>query len=114
MFAPTVHVRGDRAYVEAPGAIRFQVEVGAVPGDLVSYARLNYRLERRTGVWRILSLDAVYELAERRVAGVLTWLLGRAPTTLRDYVERELAASAATSRYQDRRATAEGEFTVPF
>ncbi|MGH2930232.1 MAG: nuclear transport factor 2 family protein, partial [Solirubrobacteraceae bacterium] len=36
MFTPAVHVRGDRAYVEAPAAMRFRVEVGAVPGDLVS------------------------------------------------------------------------------
>ena len=63
MFAPVVHVRGDRAYAEAPVGMRIRTEVGGVPGDLVSYTRLNYRLERRAGEWRILSLDAVYEYA---------------------------------------------------
>ena len=61
MFAPIVHIRGDRAYVEAPAAIRAHLEVDGVVGQLVSYSRLNYRLERREGVWKILSLDAIYE-----------------------------------------------------
>ncbi|WP_405009475.1 nuclear transport factor 2 family protein [Kitasatospora sp. NBC_01539] len=63
MSAPVVHVRGTRAYVEASVAMRFQVEIDGVPGDLVSHTRLNYRLERRADVWGILSLDAVYEYA---------------------------------------------------
>jgi hypothetical protein len=63
MFTPTVHVRGDRAYVEAPVALRIATEVDGVPGDLISYTRINYRLERRDGIWRILSLDAIYEYA---------------------------------------------------
>ena len=55
--------RGWWGHVEAPVAMRIAVEGGAVPGDLVSYTRLSYRLERRAGAWRILSLDAVYEYA---------------------------------------------------
>jgi SnoaL-like protein len=61
IFAPVVHVRAGRAYVELPLAMRIHVSVEGVPGDLVSHTRLNYRLERRDGVWRILTLDAVYE-----------------------------------------------------
>ncbi|MGW5640883.1 transposase [Streptomyces sp. NPDC003832] len=61
MDAPVVHVRGDRAYAEASTAMRFQVEVDGVQGDLISRTRLNYRLAKREDVWRILSLDAVYE-----------------------------------------------------
>ncbi|MEC3975737.1 nuclear transport factor 2 family protein [Amycolatopsis sp. H20-H5] len=61
MFAPVVHTRGDRAYAEASSAIRAHLEVEGVLGHLVSYSRLNYRLERRDGVWKITRLDAIYE-----------------------------------------------------
>ncbi len=61
MFAPVVHIRGAKAYVEAPTAVRAPLVVDGVRGDLVSYTRLNYRLERRGGEWRILSLDPVHE-----------------------------------------------------
>ncbi|MFF7335010.1 nuclear transport factor 2 family protein [Streptomyces sp. NPDC008150] len=61
LFAPVVHVRGARAYVELSLAMRMTIEVDGVRGDLVSYTRLNYRLERREALWRILTLDAVYE-----------------------------------------------------
>jgi hypothetical protein len=63
MSPPTVHLRGARAYAEASVAMRFRIETDGVAGDLVSHTRLNYRLERREGEWRILSLDAVYEYA---------------------------------------------------
>lgn len=63
MFSPSVHLRGEKAHVEAPAAIRAPIVVDGVAGDLVSYARLNYRLERRSGEWRILSLDPIYEYA---------------------------------------------------
>ena len=61
VFAPVVHVRGDRAHVEAATAIRGPLEVDGVKGMLVSYTRLNYRLERRDDVWKITHLDAIYE-----------------------------------------------------
>ncbi len=61
MFAPVVHVRGAKAYVEASTAVRAPLVVDGVRGNLVSYTRLNYRLERRDGEWRILSLEPVYE-----------------------------------------------------
>ncbi|MDX6741195.1 nuclear transport factor 2 family protein [Actinocorallia sp. A-T 12471] len=63
VFAPVVHVRGDRAHVEAAVSLRFAVEIDGVAGDLVSHTRLNYRLTRRDGVWKILALNAVYEYA---------------------------------------------------
>lgn len=63
IFAPVARIRGDRAHVEASVAMRIETEVDGVAGDLVSYTRLNYRLERRDGVWRILSLASVYEYA---------------------------------------------------
>ena len=61
MFAPVVHVRGAKAYVEVSVAMRFTIDVGNMSGDLVSYTRLNYRLEQRDDRWRILSLNAIYE-----------------------------------------------------
>ncbi len=62
MFSPVVHVRGDRAHVEAPATVRSPIVVGGVGGELCAHTRLNYRLERRGGAqWRILSLDSVYE-----------------------------------------------------
>jgi len=61
MFAPVAHVQGDKAYVEAPSSIRSTVVVDGVCGELVAGSRLNYRLQRREGAWRILSLDPVYE-----------------------------------------------------
>lgn len=61
MFAPVVHVRGNKAHVETSTAVRALLDVDGVRGDLVSYTRLNYRLERRNSEWRILSLDPIYE-----------------------------------------------------
>ena len=61
VFAPVVQVRGSRAAVELSVAMRLQVEIDGVAGDLVAHTRLNYRLERRDGEWRIVSLAAVYE-----------------------------------------------------
>ncbi len=60
-YAPVVHVRGARATAELSLAMRIRVELDGVAADLVSYTRLNYRLERRDGHWRITSLAAVYE-----------------------------------------------------
>jgi hypothetical protein len=59
--APVVHVHGDRAYAEAATAVEFQIDLDGVRADLISYTRLNYRLERRNGTWGVLSLDAIYE-----------------------------------------------------
>jgi hypothetical protein len=61
LFAPVVHVRGDRAFVEISAAMRIQAEIDDVSAELISSTRLNYRLERRRGDWGILSLDAIYE-----------------------------------------------------
>ncbi|WP_410631638.1 nuclear transport factor 2 family protein [Amycolatopsis sp. cmx-4-83] len=63
MFTPAVHVRGDKAYVEAPVTMRLAVDADGIAGNLTSYTRLNYRLARRDDRWRILSLNAIYENA---------------------------------------------------
>lgn len=61
VFAPTVQVRGSKAHVEVSAAILAPASVDGIAGTLTAYSRLNYRLERRDGEWRILSLDAIYE-----------------------------------------------------
>ncbi|AEW98254.1 nuclear transport factor 2 family protein [Streptantibioticus cattleyicolor] len=58
---PVVDVHGTRALAEAPATIHIRSELGGVPVDLTSHARLLYRAERRSGRWVITSLDAVYE-----------------------------------------------------
>ncbi|MFB9466277.1 nuclear transport factor 2 family protein [Streptomyces cinereospinus] len=58
---PTVQIAGDRAFAEVPAGIEVRTEVDGVTADLVSYTRIVYRLERREGHWRILTLDCVYE-----------------------------------------------------
>ena len=60
-YAPVVHVRDARAHAEVSLAMRIRVEVDGVEADLVSNTRLNYRIERREGHWRIASVAAVYE-----------------------------------------------------
>lgn len=61
MSAPAAQVHGDRAYVEAPTAIDVPVVLHDRAAVITSYSRLQYRLERRDGVWGILSLDCLYE-----------------------------------------------------
>jgi hypothetical protein len=61
VYAPVAQVRGAKAHVEAPTAIRAVVDVDDVGCDLTAYTRLNYRMHRRDGQWGILFLDAIYE-----------------------------------------------------
>ena len=61
MSPPVVRVAGDRGWAEAPATIEARGAVDGVLADLVSAARLNYRLVRRDGRWGIVSLECVYE-----------------------------------------------------
>ena len=58
---PTLHIKGDKAIIEVSSGIEFRIPVNDIEVDLVSYARLFFRAERREGVWKFLSLDAIYE-----------------------------------------------------
>jgi hypothetical protein len=58
---PIVHVQGQRAVAEVSAAVELRVTLQGVMADLISYTRLNYRLEQRQGRWGVLSLDAIYE-----------------------------------------------------
>ncbi|TFC06942.1 nuclear transport factor 2 family protein [Cryobacterium adonitolivorans] len=61
MSPPTVHVADDRAWTEVPAGIEVRTRIDGVQVDLVSYARVCYRLVRRDLVWKIASLDVIYE-----------------------------------------------------
>jgi hypothetical protein len=61
MSPPVVHVHGDRGWAEVPAGIEVRSTIDGVLVDVVSYTRVCYRVERRDGQWRILSLDCVYE-----------------------------------------------------
>lgn len=63
MFAPVVRVQGNKAHVEVSALMWSTVTVDGAPGNVNSFVRLNYRVERRHGEWRILSLDPIYEYA---------------------------------------------------
>jgi hypothetical protein len=58
---PMVRVTGDRAWAELPLGIEFRTTVNDVEADLVSYARSQYRAERRDGEWRIARITSIYE-----------------------------------------------------
>lgn len=58
---PVVHRHDQRAVVEVSAAIEIPTVYDGVEADLLSYARLVYRVEQRSGRWLIVSLDPVYE-----------------------------------------------------
>ena len=58
---PVVHQHGDRAVLELPMAVERRFSLKGVEADITSCARMLYRLERREGSWRILSMNAIYE-----------------------------------------------------
>ena len=61
MFAPAVEINGIKAYVEAPTESFSRHTVDDKQALITSAMRLNYRLEKRKGQWRILSMIPVYE-----------------------------------------------------
>lgn len=58
---PVVRVAGDRAWAELPLGIEFDIEVGGVAGDLVSFCRSQYRAQRTDDAWRIVRITSIYE-----------------------------------------------------
>ncbi|GGF30839.1 nuclear transport factor 2 family protein [Subtercola lobariae] len=61
MFAPVVHVSGTRAHAEAAASTWSRWNIDGTDCTLNTYMKLNYRFERRDGVWRIAQFDCVYE-----------------------------------------------------
>lgn len=58
---PIVHQNGDRAYVELPSTTTRWIQVNGKEAVLVSYMRLIYSMERRSGVWKISDMCAINE-----------------------------------------------------
>jgi len=59
---PAVQVNRDRAWAELPLGIEFQITVGGVETDLISYCRSQYRVRRTDdGTWRITGITSIYE-----------------------------------------------------
>jgi|SRR5579885_578513 len=62
LTGPTqVQVQGDRAIAETNTLIIRRSKLEGVLVDSTIYCRLYSRVERRDGVWRILSMDVIYE-----------------------------------------------------
>ncbi len=58
---PVIHARESRAVVELPCCAEARTMIHDTEIDLTAYSRLLYRVEQRGGVWKIASLDAIYE-----------------------------------------------------
>ncbi|MHB8595584.1 MAG: nuclear transport factor 2 family protein [Ktedonobacteraceae bacterium] len=62
MTAPTqVQVQNDRAIAETNTLIIRRSALDGILVDATIYCRLYSRVERRDGIWRILTLDVIYE-----------------------------------------------------
>lgn len=64
IYAPAVRLKGDRAHVEVSARSWSQHEVQGKRTNLYADMRLNYRLEKRHGEWRILAFNPIYEHTE--------------------------------------------------
>ena len=61
IFDTLVWKNGARAVVECITAIQIRCEVDGDTVDLSTHTRLHYRVEKRDGLWKIVTMDAVYE-----------------------------------------------------
>lgn len=61
MGAAVVHLRGERAVVEAPAVIELRTALDGAEVDLASRVRLLYTAVRDADGWRLASLDCIYE-----------------------------------------------------
>lgn len=59
--SPVVHLHEKRGIVELPVAAEVRSDIDGTEADLVSFMRLVYRVEQRENIWKIKSLDCIYE-----------------------------------------------------
>lgn len=59
-----IHQNGDKAFVEYPTTTIRGVYVNGIEAILTSYMRLLYRVERRSGEWKITSMTSINESDE--------------------------------------------------
>lgn len=61
IFNTVVWLNGDRAVAECITAIQIRCPLDGDTVDMSTHTRLHYRLEKREGVWKILSMEPIYE-----------------------------------------------------
>ena len=61
VFPGFVQVNGDRATVESPGLIMNRIALEGVEVDYQVFCRYQSRVERRDGVWRLLTFEVIFE-----------------------------------------------------
>ncbi|WP_416972154.1 nuclear transport factor 2 family protein [Streptomyces sp. 4F14] len=61
LWPPMVRVGGDRALAEVLVAIESRISIGGVEADLISYARSQFRVQRKAGQWLIARFVSIYE-----------------------------------------------------
>lgn len=87
MGTPIVHLHGSRAYVELASSTKHWMYLGQDEVIVESFMTLVYRVEKRSGVWKISDMTAICE------ADTLTPVI--AGTDL--HLDRDLLASLRTS-----------------
>ncbi|WEX10930.1 nuclear transport factor 2 family protein [Chelativorans sp. AA-79] len=61
VFPGFVQINGDRATVESPGLIMNRAVLEGVEVDYQIFCRYQSRVERREGVWRLLTFEVIFE-----------------------------------------------------
>lgn len=61
VFDTVVWKNGDRAVAECITAIQIRCPLDGDTVDMSTHTRLHYRLEKREGIWKILSMEPIYE-----------------------------------------------------
>jgi len=61
VFDTVVWMNGDRAVAECITAIQIRCPLDGDTVDMSTHTRLHYRLEKRNGLWKILSMEPIYE-----------------------------------------------------
>ncbi len=59
-----IHMNGSKAFVEYPSTTTRSVKVNGTDAILTSYMRLLYRVEKRSGVWKIVDILSLNEADE--------------------------------------------------
>lgn len=63
-----IHQNNNRAFVEYPTTTIRSVKVNGVDAILTSYMRLLYRVEKRSGIWKIVEMTSINEADELQPA----------------------------------------------
>lgn len=61
VFPAFLEVEGDRALVESPASIFDRRFLEGVEVDFFVYCRFHSRVERRAGVWRLMTFEVIFE-----------------------------------------------------